>query len=294
MAKILVTGANGGFGKLTVTSLIKNGHKVVASMRDVEGRNLDSAEEFIGLGAKVVEMDVTKDDSVAAGVSQALEAAGGLDVVVNNAGIGVLGVQETFTPEDWQRLFNVNLFGVQRVIRAVLPHMREKRAGLLVQISSLLGRIAIPFCGPYNASKWALEAMSENYRVELSGFGVDVVIIEPGTHLTTAINGLMQSSDKSRDSSLGTMPQDAKNFLHGFVQALAANPEQNPQNVADAIVKVIETPAGQRPFRTIIDKMGMGSAIQPYNEQLDQLASDIYAAFGIGQMRELKTQSNLA
>jgi NAD(P)-dependent dehydrogenase (short-subunit alcohol dehydrogenase family) len=289
MATILVTGANGGFGKLTVTTLIKNGHQVVASVRDVKGRNRGSADELIGLGAKVVEMDVAQDDSVAAGVSQALDAAGGLDVVVNNAGIGVLGVQETFTPEDWQRLFNVNLFGVQRVIRAILPHMRGKRAGLLVQISSLLGRIAIPFYGPYNASKWALEAMSENYRVELSSFGVDVVIIEPGGYPTTFINGLMQSSDKSRDSSLGTMPQDAKSFLHKFEKALAMNPEQNPQDVADAIVKVIETPAGQRPFRTIIDKMGMGSAIQSYNEQLDKLTSDIYSAFGIAQMRQLKT-----
>lgn len=287
MAKILVTGANGGFGKLTVTSLMKSGHKVVASMRDVKGRNRKVADEFIGLGAKVVEMDVTQDNSVASGISQALGSVNGLDVVVNNAGIGVLGVQETFTPEDWQRLFNVNLFGVQRVIRAILPHMREKRAGLFVQISSLLGRIAIPFYGPYNASKWALEAMSENYRVELSRFGIDVVIVEPGGYPTTFINGLMLPSDKSRDASLGTMPQDAKNFLHGFEQALAANPAQNPQNVADAIVKVIETPAGQRPFRTIIDTMGMGGAIQPYNEQLEKLASGIYSAFGIGHMREL-------
>jgi len=290
MAKILVTGANGGFGKLTVTSLVKGGHAVVASMRDVKGRNRKAADEFLGLGAKVVEMDVTQDHSVAAGVSFALESVGGLDVVVNNAGIGVLGVQETFTPEDWQRLFNVNLFGVQRVVRAVLPHMREKRAGLLVQISSLLGRIAIPFYGPYNASKWALEAMSENYRVELSGFGVDVVIIEPGGYPTTFIDGLMSPGDKSRDASLGSMSQDAKNFLHGFEEALAANPAQDPQNVADAIVKVIATPAGQRPFRTIVDKMGMGVAIQPYNEQLEKLTAGIYAAFGIGQMRELKTQ----
>jgi NAD(P)-dependent dehydrogenase (short-subunit alcohol dehydrogenase family) len=290
MFKVLVTGANGGFGKLTIVKLLKSGHEVVASMRDIQGRNRKPADELSGLGAKVIEMDVTQDSSVAIGVSRALEAVGGLDVVVNNAGIGVLGVQETFTSDDWQRLFSVNVFGIQRVIRAILPHMREKRAGLLVQISSLLGRVAIPFYGPYNASKLALEAMSENYRVELSGFGVDVVIIEPGGYPTTFINGLMRPSDKSRDTSLGTMPQDAQNFLHGFEQALAANPAQDPQNVADAIVKVIETPAGQRPFRTIIDVMGMGGAIQPYNEHLEKLSSGIYSAFGIGQMRQLKTR----
>lgn len=290
MAKVLVTGASGGFGRLTVMSLVKNGHEVVASMRDVHERNQEIAGEFGGLGAKVIEMDVAQDNSVAVGVARALEAVGGLDVVVNNAGIGVLGVQETFTPDDWQRLFNVNVFGVQRVIRAILPHMREKRSGLLVQISSLLGRIAVPFYGPYNASKWALEAMSENYRVELSGFGVDVVIIEPGGYPTTFIGSLMRPSDRTRDASLGTMPLDAQNFLHGFEQALAANPAQNPQNVADAIVKVIDTPAGQRPFRTIVDKMGMGGAIQPYNEQLEKLTASIYSAFGIGHMRQLKTQ----
>jgi len=131
-SKVLITGASGGFGKLTAMSLLERGHKVVASMRDVAGKNRKSAENFTDLGASVVEMDVTEDHSVAAGVAWALEALDGLDVVVNNAGLGVLGVQETFTPEDWLGLFNVNVFGVQRVNRAVLPHMRGKRAGLLV------------------------------------------------------------------------------------------------------------------------------------------------------------------
>jgi len=289
-SKVLITGASGGFGKLAVMSLLERGHKVVASMRDVAGKNRKSAEAFTRLGASVVEMDVTQDHSVAAGVARALEALDGLDVVVNNAGLGVLGVQETFTPEDWLGLFNVNVFGVQRVNRAVLPHMRGRRAGLLVQISSLLGRIAVPFYGPYNASKWALEAMSENYRVELSCFGVDVVIVEPGGYPTTFIDNLMRPSDQSRNASLGSMPQDAHDFLHGFEQALAANPAQDPKHVADAIVKVIETPAGQRPFRTIVDKMGMGDAIQPYNEQLEELSAAIYAAFGIGHLRELQTR----
>lgn len=289
-SKILITGANGGFGKLTVVSLLKHGHQVAASMRDIHGRNKQNADEFRAMGAKVVEIDVTQDQSVQAGVEQAIQALGGLDAVINNAGVGVLGVQETFTPQDWQNLFNINVFGVQRINRAVLPYMREKGSGLLMQISSLLGRIAIPFYGPYNASKWALEAMSENYRVELSGAGIDVVVIEPGGFPTSFIEALMRPSDKSRDASLASMNQFAQGFLHGFEQALTANPAQNPQNVADAIVKVIETPAGQRPFRTIVDKMGMGDAIQPYNEMLDKLSNGIYSAFGIGHLRELKTK----
>jgi len=289
MAKILVTGASGGFGQLTVRSLLQHGHAVVAALRDMRGRNRALTEEFVRLGAMVVELDVTQDSSVMVAVVQALEAARGLDVVVNNAGIGALGVQESFTPEDWQRLFDVNVFGVQRMIRAVLPHLREQRSGLIVQISSLLGRIAIPFFGPYNASKWALEAMSENYRVELSGFGVDVVLVEPGGHPTEFASRLLRPSDTSRDASLGPLPQEVQAFAQRFEAVMAAHPAQDPQQVADAIVKVIETPAGQRPFRTIVDQLGMGALLQPYNEQLERISAGLYAASGIGSMRHLKT-----
>jgi NAD(P)-dependent dehydrogenase (short-subunit alcohol dehydrogenase family) len=289
MAKVLITGASGGFGKLTVETLIKKNHQVAASMRGVKDKNKKAAEELTKLGAKVIEMDVTQDNSVNAGVEQTLKVLGDLDVVINNAGIGVLGVQETFTPDDWQKLFNVNVFGVQRVNRAVLPHLRAKRSGLILHVSSLLGRIAIPFYGPYNSSKWALEAMCENYRVELSGFGVDVGIIEPGGYPTTFIDNLLLPSDKSREATLGELQKQAEVFLKGFEQALAGNPAQNPQNVADAIVKVIDTPAGRREFRTIVDKMGMADAVQPYNEHLEKVMSGIYTAFGMAQMRQLKT-----
>ena len=288
MANVLITGTSSGFGKLTVTSLLQKGHVVVATVRDIQGRNKAPGEELAGLGAQVVEMDVTDDSNVEVAVAQALESVGGLDVVVNNAGLGVLGVQESFTPDDWRRVFDVNVIGVQRVNRAVLPHMRERGSGLLVHISSLLGRMTLPFYGPYNASKWALEAMSENYRVELSSFGIDVAIVEPGGFATPFAESLMRPSGQSDDVSLVEMQKQAEGFLHGFGEALAANPAQDPQNVADAVVKVIETPAGQRPFRTVVDTMGMGDAIQPYNEQLETITSSIYSAFGMGHMLELE------
>jgi len=288
VANVLITGTSSGFGKLTVMSLLQKGHVVVATVRDIQGRNRAPGEELAGLGAQVVEMDVTDDSSVEAAVAQALESVGGLDVVVNNAGLGVLGVQESFTPDDWRRVFDVNVIGVQRVNRAVLPHMRERGSGLLVHISSLLGRMTLPFYGPYNASKWALEAMSENYRVELSSFGIDVAIVEPGGFATPFAESLMRPSGQSDDVSLVEMQKQAEGLLHGFGEALAANPAQDPQNVADAVVKVIETPAGQRPFRTVVDTMGMGDAIQPYNEQLETITSSIYSAFGMGHMLELE------
>ena len=211
-----------------------------------------------------------------------------MDVVINNAGIGVLGIQEQFTIEDFKRLFDVNVFGVQRVNRAALPHLRGQGSGLLVHISSLLGRIAFPFYGPYNASKWALEALAENYRVELSGFGVDSCIVEPGGYPTGFMHGLMAPSDSSQDESYGAMVDAPRQAFENFEGALASNPSQNPQNVADAIAKLIHTPAGQRPMRTVVDNMGMGAHIEPYNNQLAQIHEGLYNAFGMGSMLTLK------
>jgi NAD(P)-dependent dehydrogenase (short-subunit alcohol dehydrogenase family) len=285
--KILITGANGGFGKLTAESLLNKGHTVVTSMRDIDGRNQEVAEQLRKLGAHIVEIDVTDESSVNKGVSAAIEAVGGMDVLVNNAGIGVLGLQEAFTPEDWQRLFDINVFGVQRMNRAMVPYFRKQRSGLLVHVSSLLGRITIPFYGPYNASKWALEALVENYRTELSAFGIESCIVEPGGYPTTFIERLLKPSDHSRDAEYGDMAQAPDSALANFEQALAANQQQDPHNVANAIAKVIDTPAGQRPFRTVVDKLGMGEPVEVYNDQLHEITSGIYNAFGMQSMLEL-------
>lgn len=286
--KVLVTGANGGFGNLISQTLLKKGHTVVAAMRGIAGKNKKAADELKKTGAHLVEIDVTDDASVQKGVEQAIQAAGGLDVVVNNAGVGVIGLQEAFTPEDWKKLFDINVFGVQRINRAVLPHMRAKKSGLLVHISSLLGRMTIPFYGPYNASKWALEALAENYRSELSGFGIDACIVEPGGYPTTFMDNLVKPSDTNRNSGYGDFARAPMDLFTNFEKALASNPAQNPQNVADAVAQLIETPAGQRPFRTVVDKMGMGDHIQGYNDHLAQVTSGVYNAFGMGDMLKLK------
>ncbi|NRB46534.1 MAG: SDR family oxidoreductase [Saprospiraceae bacterium] len=286
--RILVTGASGGFGKLTVNTLLSSGHQVAASMRNPQGKNQAVATELENAGAKIVEIDVTDDDSVSNGVQKAIELLGGLDVVVNNAGVGVLGIQEDFTIEDMQKLFDINVFGIQRVNRAALPHLRQQGSGLLVHISSLLGRIALPFYGPYNASKWAVEALAENYRVELSGFGIDSCLVEPGGYPTTFMDSLIQPSDKSRTEHYGDFAHAPKALFDNFEGALASNPAQNPQHVADAILKVIETPDGERPMRTVVDNMGMGDHIAKYNGHLQQVMEGIYGAFGMDGMLKLK------
>jgi len=291
--KILITGANGEFGKLTAKKLLNDGHTVVASIRESEGRNKSSANELKAIGAHVVEIDVTNDSSVVEGTKNAIEKAGGIDVLVNNAGIGAFGIQETFTDEDWKKLFDVNVFGVQRMNRAVLPSMRENKSGLLIHVSSLIGRMVLPFWGAYSASKWALEAMAETYRVELSKYGIDSCIIEPGAYPTTFFEGLMGASDLSRNNSYGNFPQEAKEFFAGFSNALNSNTEQNAQNVADAISILINTPAGQRKFRTVVDKMGMGEHIEGYNNQHKQFTSEIFNMFGIEKMLELSVEKDV-
>lgn len=288
--KIIITGAGGGFGLLTAKALIEAGHTVVGTMRDIAGRNKDKAASLKSLGAVVIDMDVTSDASVTQGVTAAIQAANGLDVLINNAGVGVLGVQETFAASDLQKLFDINVLGVHRTTRAVLPHMRANKSGLVINISSLLGRIAVPFYGPYNASKWALEGLSENYRIESSQSGVDVCIVEPGGYPTSFIENLIRPSDKDRVAALTEMAEAAEGFLKGFEQALAGNPAQDPKNVAAAIVRLVDTAPGTRPFRTIVDNMGMGGPLEGYNKQLADITAGIFGNFGIAHLLQLKTQ----
>lgn len=288
---ILITGAGGGFGKLTTLGLLEAGHNVVATLRDIKGRNRDVAAELRAAGAHPVEMDVTDDASVETGVRAAVNALGGrIDVAINNAGYGVMGLHEAFTPADWQRVFDLNVFGPVRVNRAVAPMMRAQGKGLLVHVSSLLGRFVLPFYGPYNASKWALEALAENYRVELSPFGVESVIVEPGGFPTSFVQNLIEPSDRSRDADYGDMAQMPRIALEGFETSLAANPAQDPRKVAAVIVDLIAKPHGQRPVRTTVDFTGMGDRIRAYNEQLEGIMQGTYGAFGMGDMLKVKAE----
>lgn len=286
--KILITGASGGFGFLTVKTLLAKGHQVAAAMRDINGKNKAIADELSKAGAKIVELDVTNDQSVANGVTKAITALGGLDVLSNNAGVGTLGMQEFFTTSDYQRLFDVNVFGVQRMNRAVVPYFRRNKKGLIIYTSSLLGRIALPFYGPYQSSKWALEAMAENYRVELSTFGIENCIVEPGGYPTTFMENLLKPTDNSQATSYGEFMKFPEHMFSNFENVLKNNPQQNPQRVADAISDLIEKPYGEKQFRTTVDFIGMGDHVQKYNEHLEQVMTGLYTNFGINGLRTVK------
>lgn len=286
--KILITGASGGFGKLTVLTLLQKGHQVAASMRDIHGKNKNVADELRKAGAKIIEIDVTDDTSVTNGVNSAISDLDGLDVLINNAGLGVLGMQEFFTPADFQKVFDINVFGVQRMNRAVVPYFREKKNGLIIYTSSLLGRIALPFYGAYQASKWALEALAENYRVELSGFGIENCIVEPGGYPTAFSDNLLRPSDNSRELGYGDFAKVPEAALHNFENVLKNNPQQNPQKVADAFAELIEKPKGDKSFRTAVDFIGMADHIQNYNEHLEQNMTGLYTNFGTQGMLSVR------
>lgn len=218
---------------------------------------------------------------------------GGLDTVVNNAGVGVIGIQELFTVEDMKKLYEVNVFGVQRVIRAALPHLRKQGSGLLITISSLLGRMNLPFYGPYNSTKWAVESLAESYRIELSGLGIDSVLVEPGGFPTTFFGSLIRPTDEAKANEYGDLKDGPQHLFDSFEGALAQNEAQDPQLVADAVVNLVETLAGDRPLRTVVDKMGMGDALQGYNDMIDQITHGIFSNFGMEGMLKLNTEAKV-
>lgn len=286
--KILITGASGGFGFLTCKSLVDKGHKVVGTMRSIAGKNEKVANELKSIGVQLVEMDVTNEESVNNGVKKAIDLLNGLDVLINNAGVGVFGMQEHFTPDDMKYIFDVNVFGVQRVMRAALPYFRKQKKGTVLYISSLLGRITEPFFGVYNASKWALEALAENYRTELSVFGIESCIVEPGGYPTTFMDNLIKPSDNSRNESYGEFMQAPKAMFGGYEQSLEANKEQRPHKVADAIANLIALPYSEKPMRTVVDFTLMGEHINKYNDMLHNVTLGIFTAFGIDGMLTVK------
>ncbi len=259
---IIVTGSNSGFGRLTVETLARQGHIVFAGMRASAGRNAAAAAELHALaqadGSRlhVVDLDVTDDASVEAAVRSVVDAAGRLDVVVNNAGFAAIGPLEAFTPDQAWQQFDANVLGALRVNRAALPHMRAQGSGLLLQVGSLVGRLALPFTGLYAASKFALEGLTEAYRLELAGLGIDAAIVEPGSYPTNVGANGMQPADAAR-----VAPYGAAFAQFGAVVAAAAGTIPDSQEVADAIARVIALPTGARPLRTVL--AGIHIAGQP-------------------------------
>ena len=172
---ILVTGASSGFGRAIAAALALDGHRVFATTR---------GSRAAVPGASQVTLDVTDDASVASCVETVMRAAGCIDALINNAGLGIAGAIEDTAVSEAQAQFETNFFGLHRMCRAVLPHMRQQRRGLIINMSSLAGQISIPFQGFYSASKFAIEGYTEALRMEVRSFGVQVSMVEPGDFAT--------------------------------------------------------------------------------------------------------------
>ena len=285
--KILVTGASGAFGSSTCIQLAENGHQVTGTMRSISGKNEAIANELKSKGVSLVEMDVTNEKSVDAGVKSAIELMDGLDTVFNNAGIGANGILECFTSDDIQKMFEVNVFGVQRLMRAVLPHLRQQEKGTIIHTSSCIGRVTTPFLASYSASKYALESLAEGYRAELSGFGIESCIVEPGGFPTGFMGGMITPSDTERLTQYGEMAGMPETALNGYVAYVESIPEQRPERVAEAVVGLVNTPFGEKPFRTVVDFSGLKEGIENYNKVLNETTKAIYTANGVANLLTL-------
>ncbi len=290
MTKIFITGITGGFGQPTAMALLARGYQVAGSVRNRGGKKAAVIAALEAAGAVIVEMDVTNSASTEQGVQQAISALGGMDVLFNNAGIGSYGIQELMSPEDMMRVMDVNVMGVQRVMRAALPHLRAQGRGTVLYTSSLIGRIATPFYGTYCASKWALEAIVECYRTELSGFGIESCIIEPGAMPTAFFDGMITPNDPMREAEYGEFAAVPKMSNDGLAQLLAATPEQRPERIAEAVVDLLAMNFGEKPFRTVVDYVGVGLEIERYNAVLHDVTRNILTNFGISQMLDLNAR----
>jgi NAD(P)-dependent dehydrogenase (short-subunit alcohol dehydrogenase family) len=285
-AVVVITGASTGFGRDAAERLARRGHRVFATLRDARGRNavhrdgLEALARSERLALTVLEMDVTDDESVRQAIGRALEDAGHVDAVINNAGFAGIGVTEAYTPEQFQQMFDVHVCGAVRVNRAVLPSMRARRAGLLIHVSSGAGRVTVPAMAAYCASKFALEALADAYRFELVPFGVESVLVEPGIYATPIFDKLMAPADVERLAHYGPAAEYADRVMNTFLGAIGAPDAPGSADVADALVRLVETAPGERPFRTVLPAP-IEELLQGYNAMAADLRPAVAGIFNV-------------
>ena len=280
---VLITGTNSGFGWLTAHSVAALGHQVYATMRDTQGKNAERAKALAAVqNVTVLDVTLTEDASVQQAVDRVITEAGRIDVLINNAGFSLNGVAESFTTADVQAIFDVNVFAPWRFIKQVLPSMRKRSDGLIINVTSGFGRVAFPFATIYAGSKFGLEGISEGLHYELKRLGIDVAILEPGAFPTEMNQKTQYASEQSvfeGYSAIADMPGKMIAALGGLIQI--QNPD--PQMVADAIVDLIGTAKGKRPLRTVVDPI-TGTYITAANEAVAEQFGPGLTLFGMGAL----------
>ena len=238
----LVTGGSSGIGESTARALLAKGFVVYAVARRV-----DRMSALAELGVQTFAMDVTDDASMVAGIDRIIDEQGRLDVLVNNAGYGSYGAVEDVPIDEARRQFDVNVFGLARLVQLVTPHMRAQRSGRIINISSIGGKFYEPFGAWYHATKFAVEGFSDSLRMELRPFGIQVVLIEPGP-IRTEWNEIARDSllERSGDGPYASYARHAHDVMERFDEPSRAS---TPEEVADKIVKaaLARRPAARYP-----------------------------------------------
>ena len=269
MATVLITGCSSGFGKLSALHFARKGDTVFASMRNTaKAGELEQAKQAESLPIEIVQLDVTDDASVGSAVRQVIDAAGGIDVLVNNAGLGHHGPVEETDDDEVKEIFETNFFGALRVARAVIPKMREQKSGTIVNVSSLAGRVVAPYGGIYSASKYALEAASEALYYELHPFGIRVLLIEPGG-FETAIEGSRRLSRRFTEGS--PYLELEQRFEQSLTRLPGGNERGDAQAVAEAIYNAVNTDQPKLRYLVGEDAQAIGGLRQQMDdEQFEQ------------------------
>ena len=254
---ILITGASRGFGKIWAEAFLKRGDNVVATARNTS--KLDDLVSKYGAAIHPLQLDVTNKAQCVDVVSKAQQHFGKLDVVINNAGYGLFGAVEEAGEQEVREQFETNVFGTLWMLQAVLPILRAQGFGHIIQVSSVLGITTVPLLGLYNASKWAVEGMTESMAGEIKGFGINTTLIEP----------IGYSTNFSGDSGVQSKGIDAYNdFKAVAYEQMKKMPYGDPKATAEVVLKIAD--AENPPLRIFFGTTALPWAKQVYAERIAQ------------------------
>jgi NAD(P)-dependent dehydrogenase (short-subunit alcohol dehydrogenase family) len=263
---ILITGGTDGLGRAAALLLAEKGFRVFAAGRSGSKRaEIDRIAREKNLPLESIEMDVCSDGSVQNAVEKIFQKAGGIDVLINNAGVGYMSVVEELKLEDLQKQYETNIFGVIRVTQAILPHMRQRRTGRILMMSSVAGFVTPPTYGAYSSSKFALEALSNALRLELYPFGIEVVLIEPGYIVT---NFQQTAKELGRSYAEGAKLSPYAQIYTAAWNAANENREKSkttPEDCARVMLQAIEAshPKARYPVTPLAKWAALGKRILP-------------------------------
>lgn len=273
---VVITGTSNGFGLKAAMDFADKGYQVFATMRAPDGKNQAAKTALTqhSPDIHVVDMDVTSDDSVATAFEGILSKAGHIDILINNAGVMYLGITEAFSIALAKEQMEANYFGAIRTIQAVLPTMRAAKSGLIINTSSLVGQISPPFFSTYSATKHALEGYVQGLRYEVSPFGIDVTLVQPGPFRSGLLVGGKGPDRTEVLESYGELANVPVAMGAHFAEFLQSEEAPDPQLVVDVYLGLAEMPAGKRPTRTVVGiSWGVdeiNAAKQPIQDQVLQ------------------------